>query len=137
MLATAPKPKIKKPEFDITRSPYKSDNDNWHEGRSYNVEGTYATLHACGTICGCGLGQLYCVTSFQKNQIEAFKGCLKLLTVDYKKDGIGAFIATLGASHWTNHEQLLLDAGFELKAEYNNWRHGATYKQRMYIYYIK
>lgn len=91
----------------------------WHQKRNYD----YTTV--AGVICGCGLVQMHGVTNLSNIK-------LKKIINDYKKDGAGAIICTLG-EYYYEYEQNIIDLGFILLKEYNNYRHGADAKQRLYI----
>lgn len=105
----------------------------WHKKRTYG--GGYLTV--TGAVTGCGLAQMYGVSSYT---LDSLKKELVKISADYKEDGAGGIICTLGQPYYTKgarYEQMLLDAGFELLTEYDNHRHGRGYKQRIYIYKIK
>lgn len=102
---------------------------SWH-GHSRVVVADKATIYVAGTSMGCGLGRIRGVINLAAKQITK-KQLLKSLQ-EYKKNGLGVFLATLGQSYY-KHEEYLLSLGFELLSEYPNYRHGAGYNQRLYI----
>lgn len=108
----------------ITKFPY---TGGWHTSREYEY------LRVTGVITGCGLAQMVgVVTYLNPRNIKNFKKLLKQITTDYKKDGAGGIICTLGEDFWEK-EKFLLSCKFELLSEYHNYTHGPTYKQRLYI----
>src|SRR6187399_389811 len=105
----------------------KRTNVSWHQTRSYN----YTTV--CGMNTGCGLAQIHGVVNLcLLNPIEA-REILKKIADDYRNDGAGAILATLGDSYYARYEQKLLNLGFKFLREYNNYRHGLGATQRLYI----
>lgn len=109
-------------------SEYK-DHGSWHGTRDLHIKGR--KLKLAGLITGCGLGQIHGVTQLGDDiSKKEFIAALQ----DFKKDGVGAVLCTLGANHY-QYEKTILNLGFEKMAEYSNYRHGddGYYKQRMYL----
>lgn len=103
------------------------DTNRWHQKRIY----CNRKITVCGMITGCGIAQMYGVSDASEE--ELLKELPKIKS-DFKADGAGAIIATLGKTYY-NHEEKLLNVGFELMKEYPNYRHGlnGSYTQRCYI----
>ena len=137
---TAPKTATKKDTITVNnQSPH--ENNYWHKTRSYTYESPNdypKTLYCEGVICGCGLGQMYGIRDFLSDpkDIKKLKKILTKVTSDYKDDGIGGFIATLGQCY-SLQEKSLLKAGFIKLSTYHNWRHGDKYTQTLYLFEIK
>ena len=98
----------------------------WHHTRHYD----YITV--TGTITGCGLAQMYGVVNLCNMSKKSALKLLEAIKSDYRRDGAGGIVATLGAGYY-NYEKQLLDFGFVMLKEYENYRHGSGYKQRLYI----
>jgi len=125
---TKNKPTKQVKQKPLLQKPPKEAGGHWHGYKEFNL-GAYSKLRISGAITGCGLGQLHGVIYLDN---EAFINEFKKAVADFKRDGVGAFICTLGQSHY-HREQSLLDLGFERISEYHNYRHGQAYMQRLYI----
>lgn len=95
----------------------------WHAKRQYGG------ITVSATIMGCGIAQMYGVSHVNETEL---KNTLVQIKNDYKVDGAGCILATLGASYYTTDHNKLLNCGFELLKEYHNYRHGDSYTQRLY-----
>ncbi len=100
----------------------------WHEPIDFG----YYNLQEM--ITGCGIMQLNGVINIpndltKEDLLEKFD--------EAKDNGVGAILATLGKDFWKDyHDRLTEQFGFEMIAEYCNYRHdeGGRYKQRLYIF---
>ncbi len=125
---TKNKPTKQVKEEPLLQEPIREMGGGWHGYQEIPL-GAYSKLRISGAITGCGLGQLHGVIYLDNDaSINEFKKAV----AEFKRNGVGAFICTLGQSHY-RREQSLLDLGFERISEYHNYRHGNTYMQRLYI----
>lgn len=117
----------------------------WHETRTYPIKYEiknnsekpftgHMTLKVCGVITGCGLVQMHGISNVSDYNIELVREKLEIIKRDYKTDGAGCIMCTLGAQFYNKHD-FLLSLGFIMVSEYANYRHGqdGSYKQRMYL----
>ena len=117
----------------------------WHRTRTYTIQyviennsekpfTSHMTLTVCGVITGCGLVQMHGISNISEHNFELVKKRLETIKRDYKTDGAGCIMCTLGAQYYSKHD-FLLNLGFVMVSEYANYRHGqdGSYKQRMYL----
>lgn len=117
---------------------------SWHKHRTYEISyiagqppndfKTTKFIDVCGVISGCGLAQIHGISEINQKNFDLFKSTLEKIKADYKDDGAGCIMATLGMTYY-NKEDFLLELGFVKVSEYSNYRHGTNgqYKQRMYL----
>lgn len=119
----------------------------WHKTRFYDVrtgniindktiQSIYSTVYVSGMITGCGIAQLHGIINLNSdlNNASSFnisKKIIENIIEDYKEDGAGCIIATLGEDYY-KYESLLKALGFDILIEYINYRHGDNYKQTLY-----
>ena len=117
----------------------------WHQSRDYKIkykmcEGkpheyeSIIIISVKGVITGCGLAQLHGISNITDLNFEAVKKEFERIKTDYKIDGAGCIMCTLGAQFYPK-QKYLFELGFVLVSEYANYRHGqnGNYKQRMYL----
>lgn len=106
----------------------------WHKQCHIDFEKT--KLNFAGLVTGCGLGQIYGISHLaqliKKNKLTLTSSEFKEKFKHQIKDGVGAVICTLGQNFY-EYENIIFELGFELLSEYNNYRHGNCYTQRLYI----
>lgn len=104
-----------------------------YEGKSYEYEHTMF-ISVKGVITGCGLAQLHGISNITDTNFEAVKKEFERIKADYKIDGAGCIMCTLGTQYYPK-QKYLFELGFVLVSEYANYRHGynGNYKQRMYL----
>lgn len=114
-------------ETELTHEVAVNNSNPHHTLRMYQAGG-YSTVKVCGMMTGCGLVQLYGASVLNQKTLDD-------VIKDVRGQGAGAIICTLGQSYF-QYEKNVLELGFTLLKEYNNYLHGATgnYKQRLYIY---
>lgn len=141
-------PKLSKNNNDIIVLPevqFTELSGMWHRTRTYPIQYeiknngrkpfvSHMTLKVCGVITGCGLVQMHGISNISEHNFELVREKLETIKKDYKKDGAGCIMCTLGQSYY-NKEELVLSLGFIMVSEYANYRHGqdGKYKQRMYL----
>lgn len=117
----------------------------WHKSRDYKIEykiyegkpherKTHINISVKGVITGCGLAQLHGISNITDTNFGAVKKEFEKIKQDYKLDGAGCIMCTLGAAYY-HKQKYLFELGFVLVSEYANYRHGqdGKYKQRMYL----
>lgn len=107
---------------------------SWHEKQEIPLN--QYSLKFVGMITGCGLGQITGLRYLNiDNNLEITKKEFISKFESIKNDGCGAVLCTLGEDHYSRLEEIILNLGFELISEYNNYRHSkdGNYKQRLYI----
>ena len=107
---------------------------SWHPKEDINLN-TY-NLKFAGMMTGCGLGQITDLKWLAlESNLKITKEEFILKFSGIKGDGCGAILCTLGQNHYLELEQIILNLGFELISEYNNYKHSSfgNYKQRLYI----
>jgi hypothetical protein len=137
---TEPEVVIQLPTVDATEL-----SGTWHKSRDYSIkykvgEGkphqyeTIIFISVKGVITGCGLVQLHGISNITDANFEAVKKEFERIKADYKLDGAGCIMCTLGAGYYPK-QKYLFELGFVLVSEYANYRHGqdGKYKQRMYL----
>jgi len=98
----------------------------------------------CGAMIIQGYSSIrnnYDIIYYFKKLIEDYTFCKE----EFKKNNIyenrydiGAVITTVGESHIDKeYIKELFKIGFKIKATYNNYRHGSTYKQHLLVWEIK
>lgn len=119
---------IKKVEMPIAQ--YRGATS--HTPRSYSIKSNpYHRISAFGMITGCGLVQVYGVASINSTNFAEYKEVFDNIKSEYKDDGAGAILCTLGGDFY-DKEKFILDLGFEMLREYHNYTHGPEYMQRLY-----
>lgn len=135
----------------VTDAQYAESCANWYGKKPYmktvEIPGAIHKPMLCitttGMTTGCGLLQIQGVS--QVKDENYFKALVQIIG-DIREDALnprtgnrkaGAMITTLGDAHRGSCEAWLLKAGFTPLSTYNNWQHGLTYKQTLYIYLIK
>lgn len=108
------------------------DSGVWHQRMELRVNGVYMSVS--GMMTGCGVGQIYGISNYCQGSSSPSKADLHKAFERVKNSGIGAIVATLGASYY-KLEPKILALGFEFMSEYCNYQHGVDgkYKQKMYI----
>lgn len=132
-------------ELVIPQIEYTELSGQWHKTRDYTISYPFTcsdgnniiakvTLTVVGVITGCGLVQMHGISNISESNFDLIKDKLEHIKSDYKTDGAGCIMCTLGAQYY-NKEDLLLKLGFVKVSEYANYRHGQSghYKQRMYL----
>lgn len=80
---------------------------------------------------GCGSILIY-NTSLSNNFDDELVKIMQRIFQSLKDNGVGSVITMLGQNYYsTNLYKFLETIGFKSISEYNNYRHGSTYKQKL------
>lgn len=108
---------------------------SFHEKRKFDIPNckiNYNQLTIAGLITGCGLAQIFNITTFIRyctDKVELYN-ILKQYSIEQR--GPNTFICTLGEVYYENHD-ILLNLGFVQLSQYLNTRHNGGYTQRLYL----
>lgn len=113
----------------------------WHKPFSIKDNSGWNIISCKEMITGCGIMQLYGISNINKIGTELSAGVISLQYFEKQiqnliASGAGLLVCTLGKTFYLR-EKLLFQLGFIQLIEYNNWKHGSNYKQKLYAYKLK
>lgn len=134
-------PKTVETKYEDKESKYslsitKVENSIWHPNINFIIyyENTrIISFSISETKSGCGTVVFSNYSSALNKKLDTLViEIIKYIFEQYKLNGAGTIITTLGESYW-GYDQLLRNLGFKVVNEYINYRHGTSYKQRLMV----